>query len=61
MKGLKRTKAKIEVIRKVSGYVILKDKKEVKTVRFKQYLTSSTVNKVEGVNSVYFKNLKEII
>lgn len=34
IKGFKRTKAKIEVIRKKTGYTILKDNKEVKEVRF---------------------------
>lgn len=34
IKGFKRTKAKIEVIRKKTGYKILKDNKEVKEVRF---------------------------
>ena len=34
MKGLKKTKANIEIIRNVYGYIILKNNKEVKRVRF---------------------------
>ena len=34
MKGLKKTKSNIEIIRNVYGYIILKNNKEVKRVRF---------------------------